>query len=153
MLLSILGRPSELFEHPLADFYGFEELRYVDHPEDAVRAIATQDEALADKEGFLALLVKPIYFPDFETFPVEAKMGHLDLAYTRGVRGTKEDYKRFAAAVRRRNWKQAGVEQRDGRPPKRANIVQAWFDQAARKEPFFISHKRCEKTLSQVSRP
>ncbi len=128
--------------------FKFKNLTHIEisEAEAEIRALDKMDE-------FLALLVKPIYFPDFETFPVEAKMGHLDLAYTRGVRGTKDDYKRFAAAVRRRNWKQAGVEQRDGRPPKRASMVQTWFDQAARKEPFFISHRSCEKALSKLLRP
>ncbi len=52
----------------------------------------------------------------------------------------------------RRNWKQAGVEQRDGRKAARANIVQAWFNQAARGELFFISHTKCQKGLRQLAK-
>jgi hypothetical protein len=37
-------------------------------------------------KGFLGFLNKT-YFPQFHTFPVLAKMGHLDLAYTAGGRG------------------------------------------------------------------
>ena len=39
-----------------------------------------------------------------------AKMGHLDLAYTAGARGSRDKYKRFAAAVDRRDGKKAGIE-------------------------------------------
>jgi hypothetical protein len=106
-------------------------------------------KALADMDDFLGFLSNT-YFPEFHTFPVLAKMGHLDLAYTAGAEGSRKEYKRFAAAVDRRNWKQAGVEQRDGRDPSRADIVQAWYNQAARQEPFFISHTNCRKALSRL---
>ncbi|MEE8226690.1 MAG: hypothetical protein V3R30_07710, partial [Kiloniellales bacterium] len=90
-------------------------------------------KALADMKDFLGFLSKT-YFPEFHTFPVLAKMGHLDLAYTAGARGSRDNNKDFAAAVDRRDWKKAGIEQRDDRPPKRADIVQAWYNQAARQE-------------------
>jgi hypothetical protein len=106
-------------------------------------------KALADMDDFLGFLSKT-YFPEFHTFPVSAKMGHLDLAYTAGARGSRDNYPLFAAAVDRRNWKQAGVEQRTNRAVKRADIVQAWYNQAARQEPFFISHTKCRKPLSQL---
>jgi hypothetical protein len=51
-----------------------------------------------------------------------------------------------------RNWKQAGVEQRDGRKAARANIVQAWFNRAGQQEPFFISHTKCQKRLRQLAK-
>ncbi len=100
-------------------------------------------------KDFLGFLNKT-YFPEFHTFPALAKMGHLDLAYTAGARGSRGKYKRVAAAVDRRDWKKAGIEQRDDRPPGRADIVQAWYNQAARQEPFFISHTNCRKPLGQV---
>ncbi len=109
-------------------------------------------KALADMKDFLGFLSKT-YFPEFHTFPVLAKMGHLDLAYTAGARGSRDKYKRFAAAVDRRDWKKAGIEQRDDRPPKRADIVQAWYNQAARQEPFFISHTNCRKRLTHLLKP
>jgi len=106
-------------------------------------------QALTDMKDFLGFLSNT-YFPEFHTFPVLAKMGHLDLAYTAGAEGSRKEYKRFAAAVDRRDWKKAGIEQRDGRDPSRADIVQAWYNQAARQEPFFISHTNCRKALSRL---
>ncbi len=52
--------------------------------------------------------------------------------------------------VDRRDWKKAGVEQRDGRKGPRVDIVQAWYNQAARQEPYFISHTNCRKPLSRL---
>ncbi len=103
-------------------------------------------------KDFLGFLSKT-YFPEFHTFPALAKMGHLDLAYTVGASGSRNGYKDFAAAVDRRDWKKAGIEQRDDRPVKRADIVQAWYNQAARHEPFFISHTKCRKPLSRLLKP
>ncbi len=80
-------------------------------------------------------------------------MGHLDLAYTAGASGSRNGYKDFAAAVDRRDWTKAGIEQRDDRPVKRADIVQAWYNQAARQEPFFIGHTNCRKPLSRLLKP
>ena len=105
--------------------------------------------ALDKMDEFLGFITQT-YFPEFDTFPVLAKMGHLDLAYTSGARGSRDNYKDFAAAVDRRNWKQAGVEQRDGRKAPRIDIAQAWFNQAARQEAFFISHTNCQKDLSHL---
>ncbi len=109
-------------------------------------------KALADMKDFLGFLSKT-YFPEFHTFPVLAKMGHLDLAYTAGARGSRDNNKDFAAAVDRRDWKQAGIEQRKKRAVKRADIVQAWYNQAARQEPFFISHTNCRKRLTHLLTP
>ncbi len=109
-------------------------------------------KALADMKDFLGFLSNT-YFPEFHTFPALAKMGHLDLAYTAGARGSRDNYPKFAAAVDRRDWKKAGIEQRDDRPVKRADIVQAWYNQAARQEPFFISHTKCRKPLSRLLKP
>ncbi len=107
--------------------------------------------ALVRMKEFEGFLRKP-YFPEFETYPVLVKMGLLDLAYHAGAKGARTTYKDFAAAMDRRNWKQAGVEQRDGRKAARANIVQAWFNQAARQEPFFISHTKCRKSLASIAK-
>ena len=109
-------------------------------------------EAVTKMREFLRLL-NNTYFPDFKTYPVAAKMGHLDLAYNAGARGTRDHYPKFAAAVLRRNWKQAGIEQRTSRRPDRADIAQAWFNQAARQEPFFISHTNCKNPLGRLLKP
>ncbi len=100
-------------------------------------------------KDFLGFLSKT-YFPEFHTFPVLAKMGQLDLAYTSGAEGSRKEYKDFAAAVDRRDWKKAGIEQRDGRKAFRADIAQAWFNQAAQQEPFFIGDRNCRKPLTRL---
>jgi len=107
--------------------------------------------ALIRMRDFVKLL-RSTYFPEFDTYPVLVKMGLLDLAYNRGARGARDNYPEFAAAMDRRNWKWAGVKQRRDRPVDRANIVQAWFNQTARKEPFFISHTKCQKSLRQLTK-
>ena len=109
------------------------------------------DLALKDMDDFLNIIRSSGYFPDFDSYPVLAKMGLLDLVYNAGARKTIIKYPRFTAAVRRRNWKQAGVEQRDGRTSSRADIAQAWFNRAAQQEPFFISHTNCHKSLAQLA--
>ena len=86
--------------------------------------------ALEKMDEFLGFITQT-YFPEFHTFPVLAKMGHLDLAYTAGASGSRNGYKRFAAAVDRRDWKKAGIEQRDGRKGHRIDIVQAWYNRAS----------------------
>jgi GH24 family phage-related lysozyme (muramidase) len=106
--------------------------------------------ALDDMDDFLRILRHPKYFPEFETYPALAKMGILDLAYNVGADDARFDYKETAAAVLRRNWKKAGIEQRDGRKAPRIDIAQAWFNQAAKQEPFFISHTNCQKSLSNL---
>lgn len=108
--------------------------------------------AMDEMDTFLNIIKSPTYYPEFDSFPVLAKMGLLDLVYNRGAKGARDDYKRTTAAIRRRNWKQAGIEQRDGRKAFRANAVQVWFDQAARQEPFFISHTNCQKTLASIAK-
>ncbi len=104
--------------------------------------------ALDKMNEFLGFITQT-YFPEFHTFPVLAKMGILDLAYNVGADDARFDYKETAAAVLRRNWKQAGIEQRDGRKAPRIDIAQAWFNQAARQEAFFI-HPRCKKRLNML---
>ncbi len=54
--------------------------------------------ALDKMNEFLGFITQT-YFPEFHTFPVLAKMGHLDLAYTAGASGSRNGYKRFAAAI------------------------------------------------------
>ncbi len=87
------------------------------------------------------------YFPEFHTFPVLAKMGHLDLAYTSGADEARFGYKRTTDAVFKRNWKLAAQESyRPTLSAKRNGIVRAWLGDAARKEHFFI-HPNCKKQL------
>ena len=128
-----------------SEWQSFKNLTHIDISE----ADATT-QAMDDMDVFINILRSKDYFPEFDSYPETAKMGLLDLAYNAGPRRTRDEYKRTTAAVRRRNWKQAGIEQRDGRKAFRANIAQAWFNQAAQKEHFFISHKNCDKRLRQL---
>ncbi len=50
------------------------------------------------------------------------------------ARGVRDKYPKFTDAMARRNWKWAGVKHRRDRPADRADIVQAWFNQAGRLE-------------------
>ncbi len=107
-------------------------------------------KALADMDNFINILSSKSYYPDYNTYPATAKMGLLDLAYNRGAKGARDDYKKTTAAKYRRDWKKAGIEQRDGRKAFRADIAQAWFNQAAQQEPFFIGDRNCRKPLTRL---
>ncbi len=120
----------------------FENLTHIEILEPEAEKLAKEDMGM-----FLNILKKGSYFPDFGTYPITAKMGILDMAYTLGAFGTRTSYPRFTAAVRRRNWKLAA--QHSHRPQvsgERDAIVRDWFKQAARQERFFI-HPNCTKKL------
>jgi hypothetical protein len=110
------------------------------------------NQAMKDIDQFLGILSSSNYFPEFDTYPVLAKTGLLDLAYNVGADEARFGYKLTTAAILRRNWKEAGVQQKTNRDVGRANIVQGWFDRAAQQEPFFISHTNCRKPLRQLAR-
>jgi hypothetical protein len=109
-------------------------------------------QAMRDIDQFLGILGSANYFPEFDTFPMLAKRGLLNLAYNVGAYKARFKYKLTTAAIFRRNWKEAGVQQKTGRDAGRAAIVQGWFDKAARQDPFFISHTSCEKTLASIAK-
>jgi len=108
-------------------------------------------QAMRDIDEFLRILKSPSHFPEFDTYPRLATTGLLDLAYNVGADEARFGYKRTAAAVLRRNWKEAGVQQKTNREVGRANLVQGWFDRAAQQEPFFISHTNCQTQLRQLA--
>jgi GH24 family phage-related lysozyme (muramidase) len=107
-------------------------------------------QAMRDIDQFLGILGSANYFPEFHTYPVLAKTGLLDLAYNVGADEARYGYKRTTAAIFRRNWKEAGVQQKTNRDAGRASIVQGWFDRAAQQESFFIGHTNCRKPLRQL---
>ncbi len=120
----------------------FESLTHIEISEPEDEKLAMEDMGI-----FLNILMKNSYFPDLGTYPITAKMGILDMAYTLGAFGTRTAYPRFTAAVRRRNWKLAA--QHSHRPQvsaERDAIIRDWFKQAAKQEPFFI-HPNCTKKL------
>ncbi len=95
--------------------------------------------ALNAMDDFLRQLTSSKFFPEFGTYPTTVQMGILDLAYTLGPTGTRDKYKDFTAAVRRRNWKLASKESdRSHVSSTRNGIVDQWFSQAAKQERFFI---------------
>jgi hypothetical protein len=108
-------------------------------------------QAMRDIDEFLRILKSPSHFPEFDTYPRLAKNGLLDLAYNVGADEARFGYKLTTAAIFRRNWKEAGVQQKTNRDAGRASIVQGWFDRAAQQEPFFISHTNCQTQLRQLA--
>ena len=95
--------------------------------------------ALNAMDDFLRQLTSSTFFPEFGTYPTTVQMGILDIAYTLGPTGTRDTYKNFTVAVRRRNWKLAAKESdRSQVSSTRNGIVDQWFNQAAKQEHFFI---------------
>jgi GH24 family phage-related lysozyme (muramidase) len=105
---------------------------------------------LDDMDEFQRILRSKGYFPEFETYPIAAKMAILDMAYTLGAKGLREGFPVFTSAVRRRNWKLAAQESHRKQPSAQRNqIVRDWLQQAAPKDLFFI-HPTCTKELRQL---
>ncbi len=95
--------------------------------------------ALNAMDDFLRQLASSKFFPEFGTYPTTVQMGILDLAYTLGPTGTRDTYKKFTAAVRRRNWQLAAKESdRSQVSSTRNGIVDQWFNQADKQEHFYI---------------
>ncbi len=96
-------------------------------------------KASKDMQAFIGELKKQRFFREFDTFPVTAKMGLLDMVYTLGLTELLNQFDTFNPAVRRRDWKLAAVESsRKKIASSRNQIVQQWFEQAAKQEPFFV---------------
>ena len=114
-----------------------------------------EDLMKVDVDEFLRQLKSRNNFPDYETYPPTAKLGLLDMAYNKGVRGLLKPLKEggfpeFTAAVRRRDWMVAAHQ--SNRPqldPKRNDQVRDWFLRAGLDEPFFL-RPPCKKTLQEV---
>ncbi len=100
--------------------------------EAAVRALEAVDD-------FLRQLSSAPFFPELASYPANAQMAILDMAYTLGPTGTREKFKKFTGAVRRRDWKRAAIEsnRRDVGPGRNA-IIRQWLDEAAQQKPFLI---------------
>ena len=96
-------------------------------------------QASNDMQTFINELKMQRFFREFDTFPVTAKMGLLDMIYTLGLTRLLDQFDTFNPAVRRRDWKLAAVESsRKKIASSRNQIVQQWFEQAAKQEPFFV---------------
>ena len=82
-----------------------------------------------------------VVFPNYDTYPVKAKEGILDMFYTIGTPNIISGWPLFRAAVKRRNWKEAAAQEKDrGVGPDRHKIVYDWFTGAANEpsEKFFL---------------
>ena len=96
-------------------------------------------QASNDMQAFIIELKMQRFFREFDTFPVTAKMGLLDMIYTLGLTRLLAQFHTFNPAVRRRDWKLAAVESnRKKISASRNQIVRQWFEQAAKQEPFFV---------------
>ena len=96
--------------------------------------------AFDDLDDFIDQLDEGIAFPEFHTFPPVVKLGLLDLVYNTGVQSVLDNFKVFVPAVRLRNWKLAAKESHRGEATdSRNDIVQQWFLQHARAEPFYFN--------------
>ncbi len=110
------------------------------------------NQASKDLQAFIGELKMQRFYRDFDTFPVTAKMGLLDLIYTLGLPELLNQFKKFNPAVRSRDWKFAASESsRKKIAPSRNQIVQQWFEQAAKQEPIFVS-VLCTKRIDLVFR-
>ncbi len=107
-------------------------------------------QAWKDIQAFTDELKLQRFFREFDTFPVTAKMGLLDIIYTLGLTELLGQFKTFNPAVRRRDWKLAANESsRKKIAPSRNQIVRQWFEQAAKQEPYFVN-LLCTKRIDFV---
>lgn len=89
-------------------------------------------------------------FRRYETFPADAQLALIDMAFNLGVAGLGENFPKFSAAVARRNWKVAAAESHRKQPnERRNNQVRAWLEQAAEREPFFLN-RACAVRLEHL---
>ena len=83
------------------------------------------------------------FFPNFETYPLRAKHGLMDMVYNAGIGTVTRDFPLFSAAVRIRDWKTAAVESDRGRVgDKRNRLIHGWFLEALKEEPAFVRPRR-----------
>ena len=122
----------------------------------------TEIESLFDRDvaQFLNLLKKPIYFPNFDTYPAGAQIGMLDIAYTMGVYGFYNAFGKFRAALELRNWIEVANQSgrkvnkdkhgNPGKMAKRNDVVRGWFLEAIKDEPFFLNPDCPPKRVSII---
>ena len=102
------------------------------------------DLAVLDIWQTIGALKQKTEFSGFDTFPPTAKLGLLDIAYNAGVEKifmSAEEYgfPEFRKAVAMRDWKRAAKESgRRQAPEERNTQVRQWFEEAAKKEPYFV---------------
>ena len=104
-------------------------------------------KASKDMMAFIGELKMQRFFREFDTFPVTAKMGLLDMIYTLGLTKLLGKFDRFNPAVRRRDWRIAANESsRSSVSSSRNQIVRNWFLEAEQKEPFPVN-QICNKRI------
>ncbi|SBS29330.1 hypothetical protein MSP8887_01048 [Marinomonas spartinae] len=74
-------------------------------------------------------------FPEYPTFPNEAKMALLDLIFNVGMTNLNTQWPRLKKAVLNQNWEKAAQEsnRKYPIPPERNNYVKNLFEKAAKK--------------------
>jgi GH24 family phage-related lysozyme (muramidase) len=86
-------------------------------------------------------------FPAFDTFPVPANQGILDMVYVLGGPKTRRIFDDFTAAVNARKWALAGQESsRKDVNAQRNQKINGWFQSAAKLDPLFLD-PTCKKPL------
>ncbi len=95
-------------------------------------------------------------FSDYRTYPPEAKLAILDIAFKSGARGLAVGFPIFTAAVRFRDWQTAAQESRRGQVGvDRNTTVRRWLMRASLTEPFFLpapSNRTKPVTLKELLR-
>lgn len=128
-----------------ADTYGpVTSLRVTQHSADRAEAFLI-NEAVRHLMG-----AQNSRYPEAERYPVSAQMGLVDLIFNVG-RTAFKGYEKTRLASLYRDWRQVGVEQRDGRNSTRADKVQQLFNAAAAEDPFFIAFSGASIPLAKVS--
>ena len=83
-------------------------------------------------------------FRDYATYPPDAKLALLDVAFTSGVArilmpAGEHGFPRMTAAIGHRDWSNAAFELHNwGVPGARKKQGQAWYGAAAKTEPFYV---------------
>ena len=148
------------FEDVLRDYRKIENLHLHDHPAHHFWQFTTVDLmpgdiiSLRDQdiEVHLAeILTRQREFPHYMTYPLPAQLALLDVVFNRGG-STVLGKSPLMEAVRSRNWSAASKSLFGETEPSRDRVrmVQRWFDEAAKKEPFFIDAKCRPKALLHV---
>ena len=100
------------------------------------------------------------YFNEFATYPKMAQLGMLDLAYNLGTPRFFHGFPRFKSALALRDWATVAKESHRNIMDKHNNImggmvnrnaiVQKWFLEALKAEPFFVNPHCPQKNVPMV---
>ncbi len=130
--------------HNMAAAY-FEKLTTLRLPSQAIKDLYEDDVGASLHQ----LKYHPKY-PDFETFPKEAKIAILDIAFSMGVAGFADTFTNFRIALDNRDWKKAAKQSsRDSVHADRNKFVFDKLMEAYKKEPFYLTPSCKPKELGK----